>query len=153
MAIVERSGILSRTDYFKHVFECSKPRRFQFYSLTRTCLTVLLISPLWSRLCSCGKRTWHISCLSTAAICSHARCSICTESRLNVNSMSYFCPVTYGMLENKRKSDIGFMFVVVARYTTSQNVRVTPTRLSPPWNTITYVLPHLPWNLNKGKNE
>lgn len=45
------------------------------------------------------------------------------------------------------------MFVVVARYTTSQNVRATPTRLSPPWNTIAYVLPPLPWNLNKGKNE
>ena len=118
------------------MFERCEPRCFQFHSPTRTCLTVLLISPLWSRLCSCGKRTWHISCLVTAVICSHARCSICTGSRLNVNWMSYFCPFTYGMLERKRKSDTSFMFVIVARDTSSQNVRAASIGLSPHWKSI-----------------
>ena len=62
-----------------------------------TDLTCLFISPLWWRTSSRGKRTWRIS---VRVILSHARCSICTGSRLNVNWMSNFFLFIYGILEN-----------------------------------------------------
>ena len=61
-----------------------------------TDLTCWFISPLWWRTSSRGKRTWRISVL---VILSHARCSICTGSRLNVNWMSNFFLFIYGILD------------------------------------------------------
>ena len=58
--------------------------------------TCLFISALWWITSSRGKRTWRIS---VRVILSHARCSICTGSRLNVNWMSNFFLFIYGILD------------------------------------------------------
>ena len=69
---------------------------FYIFLCAWTDLTCLFISPLWWRTSSRGKRTWRIS---VRVILSHARCSICTGSRLNVNWMSNFFLFIYGILD------------------------------------------------------
>lgn len=87
-------------------------------SWTITNLICLSISPLWTRLSCWGKRTCRISRLVTDAIRSHARCSIFTVSRLYVNCMSNFFPLTYGILlktQTHKQFKHGYSFDINSR--------------------------------------
>ena len=80
----------------EHECECGARRGGGADFRAWTDLTCLFISPLWWRTSSRGKRTCRIS---VRVILSHARCSICTGSRLNVNWMSNFFLFIYGILD------------------------------------------------------
>ena len=90
-------------------FDWKRDKVFFYISLcASTDLTCLFISPLWWRMSSRGKRTWRISVL---VILSHARCSICTGSRLNVNWMSNFFLFIYGILDKIIDKNVSRKFI------------------------------------------